>query len=469
MTDNTLKQIETFLNAWADLMWSTPLVVLLVGGGLFFMIYSRLQPYRYFGHAVDLLRGKYSDPNDPGHIPHSQALATALSGTLGLGNIAGVAIAISIGGPGAVFWMWVTAIVGVATKFYTASLSVMFRGHDSLGVLRGGPMYVIMQGMGKRWYPLAALFAVACMIGALPIFQANQFIQLLRDSVAIPAGWATSEQHFMFDVIASATVAALVTLVVMGRIERIGRLTVRLVPTMVILYLGMTAVVLYTYSSDIPAVFLLIVTDAFTGEAAAGGSVGAAIMIGVRRGAFSNEAGIGTESLAHGAVKTTQPIREGIVAMIGPVVDTLLVCTCTALIILLTGVWQSDAGLEGVTLTARAIEQVFPVTGIYLLLIMVGLLSFSTMVSMWFYGVKCAGFLFGAERQHYYTPIYISLIVVGAVVSMDIVNGLILGTYATMAIPTMISTLVLAPKVNSAAKEYFAKLRREKLVEAELD
>jgi len=310
---------------------------------------------------------------------------------------------------------------------------------------------------------------VACMIGALPIFQANQFIQLLRDSVAIPAGWATSEQHFTFDVIASATVAALVTLVVMGRIERIGRLTVRLVPTMVILYLGMTAVVLYTYSSDIPAVFLLIVTDAFTGEAAAGGSVGAAIMIGVRRGAFSNEAGIGTESLAHGAVKTTQPIREGIVAMIGPVVDTLLVCTCTALIILLTGVWQSDAGLEGVTLTARAIEQVFPVTGIYLLLIMVGLLSFSTMVSMWFYGVKCAGFLFGAERQHYYTPIYISLIVVGAVVSMDIVNGLILGTYATMAIPTMISTLVLAPKVNSAAKEYFAKLRREKLAEAELD
>ena len=469
MTDNTLKQIETFLNAWADLMWSTPLVVLLVGGGLFFMIYSRLQPYRYFGHAVDLLRGKYSDPNDPGHIPHSQALATALSGTLGLGNIAGVAIAISIGGPGAVFWMWVTAIVGVATKFYTASLSVMFRGHDSLGVLRGGPMYVIMQGMGKRWYPLAALFAVACMIGALPIFQANQFIQLLRDSVAIPAGWATSEQHFTFDVIASATVAALVTLVVMGRIERIGRLTVRLVPTMVILYLGMTAVVLYTYSSDIPAVFLLIVTDAFTGEAAAGGSVGAAIMIGVRRGAFSNEAGIGTESLAHGAVKTTQPIREGIVAMIGPVVDTLLVCTCTALIILLTGVWESDAGLEGVTLTARAIEQVFPVTGIYLLLIMVGLLSFSTMVSMWFYGVKCAGFLFGAERQHYYTPIYISLIVVGAVVSMDIVNGLILGTYATMAIPTMISTLVLAPKVNSAAKEYFAKLHREKLAEAELD
>ena len=454
----TLQQLEDFLNAWADMMWSTPLVVLLVGGGLFFMVYSRFQPYRYFGHAIDLLRGKYSDPNDPGHIPHSQALSTALSGTLGLGNIAGVAIAISIGGPGAVFWMWVTAIVGVATKFYTASLAVMYRGKDSSGILHGGPMYVIMEGMGKRWYPLAALFAGACLIGALPIFQANQFIQLLRDVVAIPAGWASPDQHFTFDLVASSLVAILVSLVIAGRIERIGRLTVRLVPSMVLLYLFMTVSVSYTFAADIPATLLLIVTDAFTGEAAAGGSIGAVILIGVRRGAFSNEAGIGTESLAHGAAKTTEPIREGIVAMVGPVIDTLLVCTCTALIILLTGVWETDTGVQGVTLTARAIEQVFPVTGMYLLLVMVGLLSFSTMVTMWFYGVKCMGFLFGTKRQYWYSPIYIALLLGGAVVSMDIVNGLILATYATMAIPTMISALYLSPKVNRAAKAYFAKL-----------
>jgi AGCS family alanine or glycine:cation symporter len=454
----TLQKLEDFLNAWADMMWSTPLVVLLVGGGLFFMVYSRFQPYRYFGHAIDLLRGKYSDPNDPGHIPHSQALSTALSGTLGLGNIAGVAIAISIGGPGAVFWMWVTAIVGVATKFYTASLAVMYRGKDSSGILHGGPMYVIMEGMGKRWYPLAALFAGACLIGALPIFQANQFIQLLRDVVAIPAGWASPDQHFTFDLVASSLVAILVSLVIAGRIERIGRLTVRLVPSMVLLYLFMTVSVLYTFAADIPATLLLIVTDAFTGEAAAGGSIGAVILIGVRRGAFSNEAGIGTESLAHGAAKTTEPIREGIVAMVGPVIDTLLVCTCTALIILLTGVWETDTGVQGVTLTARAIEQVFPVTGMYLLLVMVGLLSFSTMVTMWFYGVKCMGFLFGTKRQYWYSPIYIALLLGGAVVSMDIVNGLILATYATMAIPTMISALYLSPKVNRAAKAYFAKL-----------
>ena len=456
----SLQQLEDFFNAWADMMWSTPLVVLLVGGGLFFLVYSRFQPYRYFGHSVALLTGRFSNSNDPGHIPHSQALATALSGTLGLGNIAGVAIAISIGGPGAVFWMWVTAIVGVATKFYTASLAVMYRGHDSEGVVQGGPMYVIMEGMGKRWYPLAALFAVACLIGALPIFQANQFIQLLRDAVAIPAGWATQDQHFNFDLIASLVVAMLVAVVVIGRIERIGRLTVRLVPSMVVLYLIITATVLINFVDQIPATLWLIVTDAFTGEAAAGGSIGAVILIGVRRGAFSNEAGIGTESMAHGAAKTAQPIREGIVAMVGPVVDTLLVCTCTALIILLTGVWQTEVGIAGVTLTARAIEQVFPVTGVYLLLVMVGLLSFSTMVTMWFYGVKSMGFLFGAKRQYWYTPVYLALLVGGAVVSMDIVNGLILASYATMAIPTMISTLYLAPKVNRAAASYFAELKK---------
>ncbi|MDC3261625.1 alanine:cation symporter family protein [bacterium] len=457
----TLQQLEQFFNAWADLMWGTPLVVLLVGGGLFFMFYSGFGPYKYFGHALRLLSGKLDDPNDPGRIPHAQALSTALSGTIGLGNIAGVAIAISIGGPGAVFWMWITAIFGVATKFYTASLSVMYRSEGSDGTLHGGPMYVIMEGMGKRFYPLAALFAVACLIGALPIFQANQFIQLLRDVVAIPAGWATSESHFGFDLAASSVVAILVALVVIGRIERIGKLTVRLVPSMVLLYLFMTVTVMVTYAADIPATLMLIVTDAFTGEAAASGSIMAVILIGVRRGAFSNEAGIGTESMAHGAAKTAEPIREGVVAMVGPVIDTLLVCTCTALIILLTGVWQTENGIEGVTLTARAIEQVFPLIGNYLLLIMVGLLSFSTMVTMWFYGVKCMGFLFGAKRQYWYTPIYLILLLAGAVVSMDIVNGLILATYATMAIPTMISALYLAPKVNQAAEKYFAKLNAD--------
>ncbi|GAA6151657.1 alanine/glycine:cation symporter family protein [Pseudoteredinibacter isoporae] len=454
-----LPRIESALNQFADAMWSTPLVVLLVGGGLFFAIYSRLQPYRYLGHSVAVLRGRYDDPSAPGQVSHSQALSTALAGTMGLGNISGVAIAIASGGPGAIFWMWVTAVIGVATKFYTASLAVMFRGEDSLGETQGGPMYVIREALPKGFLPLAYLFCLAGMIGTLPVFQANQLIQLLRDAVAIPSGWATAESHLGFDFIASSCVALLTVVVIIGRIQRIGRLTVRLVPAMVTIYLLFTAVVLFQHLEQIPAMFALIVSDAFTGQAAAGGALGTVIMIGVRRGAFSNEAGIGTESMAHGAAKTDEPIREGVVAMIGPVVDTLVVCTCTALIILLTGVWQDPSTGAGVTMTAAAIESVFPNGGIYLLILMVALLSFSTIVTYWFYGAKCLGFLIGAERQHYYTPCYVFLIVLGAVVSLDVVNGLLVGVYAIMAIPTMISSFMLAPKVNAAARHYFKRLR----------
>ncbi|QQD19365.1 sodium:alanine symporter family protein [Spongiibacter nanhainus] len=451
-------QLENAFNAFANFMWSTPLVVLLVGGGIALTLYSRLRPYRYIGHSLALLRGKYSHDDDPGHVSHAQALSTALSGTLGLGNVAGVAIAISVGGPGAVFWMWVTAIVGVTTKFYTATLAVMYRGRDSEGTLRGGPMYVIREGLGRRWYPLAVLFAIAGALGTLPLFQANQFITLLREVVAQPAGWATAESHRGFDFITGAVLALLVWAVVAGRIERIGKLTVRLVPSMVLLYLGMGGIVMLAHASEIPAALGLIVSDAFSGQAAAGGAIGSVIMVGVRRGAFSNEAGIGTESMAHGAARTREPVREGIVAMTGPVIDTLIVCTCTALMILLTGVWQSGGDIEGVALTAEAVATVFPNIGIYLLLLMVALLSFSTIVTFWFYGAKCVGFLLGAHRQHWYTPVYIGLIILGAVTSLDLVNGLLIGMYAVMAIPTMVSTLLLAPKVNQAARRYFAKL-----------
>ncbi|GAB4192513.1 MAG: sodium:alanine symporter family protein [Wenzhouxiangellaceae bacterium] len=453
--------IEKALNAFADFMWSTPLVVLLVGGGLYFAIHSRLRPYRYLGHSIALLRGRYDNPDDPGQVSHAQALSTALSGTLGLGNIAGVAIAIGVGGPGAVFWMWVTAIIGVATKFYTASLAVMYRGHDSAGVLQGGPMYVIREGLGPRWYPLAALFCVAGLIGALPLFQVNQTVQLLRDVVAVPAGWAAADDHLWFDLLSSGVIAGLVIAVVLGRIQRIGKVTVRLVPSMVFFYLLLTLMVLLRHWSEVPAMLWLIISDAFSGDAVAGGAIGTVIMIGVRRGAFSNEAGIGTESLAHGAAKTQQPIREGVVAMAGPVIDTLIVCTCTALIILLTGVWRVAGEVQGVSLTAQAIEQVFPGTGQYLLLIMVALLSFSTMVTYWFYGVKCVGFLVGARYQHFYTPVYAICIVLGAVVSMDLVNGLIVGMYAVMAIPTMLSTFMLAGSVRDAATGYFASLSQQ--------
>lgn len=453
--------IENLANQFANTMWGTPMLLLLVGGGLFLTLYSRLQCFRFLPHAIAILRGRYDDPQAPGQINHAQALSTALSGTLGLGNIAGVAIAISTGGPGAIFWMWVTAIVGVSTKFYTASLAVMFRGQDDNGLLRGGPMYVIREGLGRKWQPLAVIFAIAGMLGTLPLFQANQLLSLLE--TAITAGNPLSDQQSTFLRLTSSIVlAVLVALVVAGKITRIGALTVRLVPSIVALYLGVTVIAIAEHADRLPGIFALILSDAFSGNAIAGGTLGSMIMIGVRRGAFSNEAGIGTESMAHGEAKTHEPVREGLVAMVGPLIDTLLVCTCTALLILLTGVWQQAEGITGVNMTAAAMATLFPSTGQGLLLIMVALLSFSTMVSFWFYGAKCADFLFGSDKQRYYTIFYISLIVVGSLASLNVINAFLIGVYAVMAFPTMISTLALAPRVNAAASDYFKRLRQNR-------
>jgi AGCS family alanine or glycine:cation symporter len=230
----------------------------------------------------------------------------------------------------------------------------------------------------------------------------------------------------------------------------------KLVPAMVVFYFVITAVLLLNNITEIPAMFALIFTDAFSGEAVSGGVLGAVILIGVQRGVFSNEAGLGTESLAHGAAKTNEPAREGLVAMVGPVIDTLIICTCTALALLVTDVWQGDA--IGVTMTSQAYEQVFPGFGSYLVLIMVIVLSTTTVLTYSYYGSKCMGFLFGVAAQKYYLWAYMALIAAGAVVSMDAVISLFDGVYAIMAIPTMISTLILAPKVRAVARDYFKRL-----------
>ena len=455
-----LDSIDAALAAFAGFMWGTPLLVLLVGGGLYLLIYSRGRPYRHLGHSIDLLRGRYDDPDDPGQVPHRQALSTALSGTLGLGNVAGVAIAISTGGPGAIFWMWITALVGVATKFYTATLAVMFRGRDSAGELQGGPMYVIREGLGRRWMPLAVLFAIAGLCGLLPVFQANQAVQLLRESFAVPLGWVGSGDSLLFDGAVGIALALAAAAVIAGRIQRIGRFTLGIVTAMVLFYLALTLIVIAAYWQEVPAAFALIFRDAFSGEAVAGGALGGMIAIGISRGAFSNEAGIGTESLAHGAAKTREPIREGVVAMLGPIIDTLVVCTCTALVILLTGAWIEAEGIEGVTLTANAFSTVFGHAGPLLLLLMVLPLAFSTIVTFWYYGAKCFVFLFGARWQWIFTALYVAQIVIGAVAALGPINNLVIGMYAVMAIPTMISTLLLAGHVNRAAHTYVTTPQR---------
>lgn len=458
-----MERIAAALNAFSAFMWGTPLVILLVGGGLFFVLHSRGVPYLHFRHGFAILSGKYdATSGDQGDISHFKALATALSGTLGLGNITGVAVAITIGGPGAIFWMWITAIVGVATKFYTATLAVMYRGYDDAGHLQGGPMYVIREALGRKWLPLAWLFALAGLFGTLPVFQVNQLVQVLRDVVAIPAGITEAGDHLVFDFVAGLLLSGLVFAVIIGRIQRIAAVTSRVVPFMVIFYFAMTAVLLARNLGAIPDALALIVESAFRGQSVAGGLLGTVILIGVQRGAFSNEAGIGTEALAHGAARTTEPVREGLVAMIGPVVDTLIVCTCTALAILVTGVWQGDA--VGVTMTSAAFEQAFPGVGGYLLVVMVFFLSMSTVLTFSYYGSKCTGFLFGTRFESWYLWFYVALIVVGAVASLRAVIGLIDGMYATMAIPTMVSSLLLAPKVRAAALDYFAREKAGRLV-----
>lgn len=446
--------IEAALGQLVGLLWGPPLVTLLVGGGLFFLLYSRGLPYRHFGQSVRLLFTR-ADSRDPGQLSHFQALSTALSGTLGMGNISGVALAIAMGGPGAIFWMWVSALLGVATKFYTCTLAVMYRGQDSEGEWQGGPMYVIREGLGRRWRPLAYFFAVAGLLGTMPIFQVNQLVQVLRDTLAIPAGLTTADQHLSFDFTVGVVIAALMLMVSTGRLPRLGKVTSWLVPSMVGGYLLLTAYVLLNHLTAIPGALALIVSDAFSGSAVAGGALGTVIITGIRRAAFSNEAGIGTEAMAHGAARTREPVREGLVAMLGPVIDTLIVCTCTALVILISGVWQ-EGNHDGVTLTATAFGQLFPTGGAGILAVLVSLLSLSTVFTFWYYGSKCLGFLIGARYQHLYIWFYLLLIVAGAVASLQLVVNLIDSMYALMAIPTMTAALLLAPKVNAAARRYFA-------------
>ena len=454
-----LERLHDFAVAFSALAWGPWLLVLLLGGGAFFLAYSRLLPFRFLGHAWALLRGRHDHPHDPGQISHFQALSSALGGTIGMGNIAGVAVAISIGGPGAIFWMWVTAVLGIATKFFTCTLAVMYRGADTRGEIQGGPMYVIREALPPRVRFLAYWFCVVGLVGCLPAFQTNQLVQIMREVVFIPQGWIAADgDYFRFNLASGIVIAAFVAFVIYGGLFRIANVASRVVPAMTLLYTGAALVVVVLNVDQVPSLLWLIVSDAFTGEAAAGGVIAAVVSTGVQRGAFSNEAGIGTEALAHGAAKTTEPVREGLVAMVGPIIDTLIVCTGTALVILTSGAWQSTQA-NGVTLTALSFGELLGPVGQLVLIICVIAFALTTMLSYSYYGNKCFGFLLGAERQHYYNYVYVGLIVVAAVVSLETAIGIIDGSFALMAIPTMVSSLWLAPKVMAAARRYLATLR----------
>ena len=443
--------LELFSQRFVELVWGTPLVILLLGGGCFFLVFSRALPYRYLGHAFSIMLGRYETPDQPGELSHQQALAAALSNTMGLGNVAGVALAIVAGGPGAVFWMWMSAVIGIATKFFTCSLGVMYRGTDSLGQLQGGPMYIIREALPRAFYPLAVMFALAGLIGTLPLFQANQLTALISDAVfsGNPPVWAGP--------VTGVVLAVVVGKVIFGGLPRVAKVAVAALPAMVIVYLAMTLWIVVSHITEVPGVLASIVSEAFQPSAVGGGMLGV-ILIGVSRGAFSNEAGVGTEVMAHGAARTGEPVREGLLAALGPIIDTLIVCTCTALVILLAGDWQAPGDLSGITLTANAFRAEMGLPGILALSFVALILSTTTMFTGWYYGAKCFGFLVGAQWQPYFRWFFIAAVVFGATVSIDLVFNLISGSYGLMAIPTMISTLILAPKVMVAARDYFERL-----------
>ncbi|MDC7999164.1 alanine/glycine:cation symporter family protein [Gilvibacter sediminis] len=457
-----MELLDKIVAEFASFVWGLPLLILLIGGGLYLLIRSRFLPFRYLGHAINVLRGKYDDPDDPGQINHFEALTTALSATVGMGNIAGVAVAIALGGPGAVFWMWVSAVVGMSTKFFTATLAILYRGKDSAGEVQGGPMYFIEEGLGKKWKFMAVFFSMAGMIGALPVFNVNQLTQAINDILLIPND---IQVGFESNLIIGLILVGITTVVIVGQLSRISKTAAKLVPSMVLLYFVAVLYILGVNFDQVPKYLSLIVTDAFSaelysGEPLFGGVVGGLILLGIRRGAFSNEAGIGTAPMAHGAAKTSEPTREGLVAMLGPAIDTLIVCTLTALAILVTGVWETS-GANGVSLTASAFENSLPGIGSYILLICIAVFSISSLFSYSYYGSKCMSYLFGAHNKKYYNIFYIGSIILGATTSLSLMINLIDGVFALMAIPTMLATIIMAPRVLKESRRYFKALKKD--------
>tara|TARA_B100001741_G_scaffold69662_1_gene55694 strand:- start:571 stop:1635 length:1065 start_codon:yes stop_codon:yes gene_type:complete len=353
--------------------------------------------------------------------------------------------------------MWVSGIIGMSTKFFTSALAVMYRGVDSAGNKQGGPMYFIVNGLGKKWIPMAMFFSFCGMVGALPVFNVNQLTQAINDIVLKPNGFEVS---LFSNSIIGLILIILTSIVILGGLKRISRVSAKLVPFMVGIYILSILVILSLNYNKVPEYLYLIFYDAFnadyySGNSALGGVLGALIILGIRRGAFSNEAGIGMAPMAHGAAKTNNPVKEGFVAMLGPFIDTLMVCTMTALAILVTGAWKTQA--DGVSLTAAAFESSFSNAGNYILLACVFVFSISSLFSYSYYGTKCLSFLAGDNNKKKYNYIYIISIMLGATTSLSMMINLIDTFFALMAVPTMIATLILAPKVLNELNKYEIK------------
>lgn len=450
-----MEQLNDFLlKAISVTEW--PMFILLIGGGLFLVLYSKFSPYRYFGHAIAITRGKYDDKNAKGDVSSLQALSAAVAATVGLGNISGVAIAIHDGGPGVVFWIWMTAIIGMCIKFYSCSLSIMFRGKDSEGKLQGGPMFYITQGLGKKYKPLAIFFCIAGLFGFLGVFTANQFTETFM-SVIQPSDLLFQMSDFNWKLIIGFILAIITSFVIFGGLAKIAKVATAIVPFMVMVYLVAVIGVMIVNASQVLPSLKLIITEAWNFNTVVTGGFWGLVIIGVRRAMFSNEAGLGSAPMYHGQSKNDEPIREGLVAMLGPFIDTILVCTFTAVVIILSGAYLEEG--SGIVMTLNAFNTSLGSWGGVLLMIIVSAFAMSTLFTYSYYGVKCLSFLTNAKIGRFYNWYFVIMIVFAAVASLELVKNLIDLSYALMVIPNMIAVLLLAPKVNKAAKKYFQKMK----------
>ncbi|MBT4792457.1 MAG: sodium:alanine symporter family protein [Halobacteriovoraceae bacterium] len=447
-----MEQLEALTGQFVGMVWGLPLVVLLVGAGIVFTVYFGFPQLFMFKHAIDIVRGKYDKPEDKGEISHFQALMTALSATVGLGNIAGVAVAVAAGGPGAVFWLWLAGFIGMTTKFTEVTLSLRYRETAKSGHMHGGPMYVIKNALPKQFGFLGwlyAFFVILSSFGAGNMFQSNQMASIIHSSTGV-APW-----------ISGIVFAVLAFIVLIGGITRIAHVTEKLVPFMVALYVGGALVVIAANYANIPDMFALIFSSAFNGTAATGGFAGIAvaevIKQGIRRATFSNEAGMGSAAIAHAAAKST-PIQEGIVALLGPFIDTIVICTITALALLSSGVW-SDGSVAGVELTALAFSSVMGTTGSWIITITVTMFAFSTLISWSYYGEQGVTFLFGEKGITAYRYIFVVFVFLGAIANLPIVLNISDGVYGLLAIPNMLACFMLMPRVKEIFDDYKKHLK----------
>lgn len=445
-----METINSFFNWLNGIVWGVPMIVLILGTGLYLQVRLGFMPLFKIIYGFRMIwKSRTPGATAEGEITPYAALMTALSATIGTGNIAGVATAIAVGGPGALFWMWVTAFVGMATKYAEVVVAVKYREVDDRGEHAGGPMYAIRNGLGRHWHWLGtafALFGGFAGFGIGNMVQANGIASAMENAFGVNT-WITG-----------GVLTVLTGLVVLGGIKRIGAVAERVVPTMAIFYMVCVVVVLVMFAGEIPAAFATIFSDAFTGTAATGGFLGATIIMaiqrGVARGIFSNEAGLGTAGIAQAAGSTSNPVFSGVIGMMGTFIDTIIVCTLTGLAIMVTGVWSS--GETGAVLTSTAFEAAMPGIGSYLLAISLALFAFTTILGWAYYSEKCWEFLVGTISEKPFRILWTIAVFFGATLSLDFAWLVADTLNALMAIPNLISLLLLSPIVIKLTRDYFA-------------